>query len=683
MKEAIDETLQQALAAQEAGYVQEAERLYRGILQAQPDHAEANHSMGLLAPRLGKPLEQMPLLKLALDTNPSEERYWLSYLDALIKANDLSQAYQVFEQARSANISADKLNTINARLQKLSKKNDKKLRQGPLLSEKRKRQSKKKKKARISSANTAPTQYQLNRLLEAYQSGRARDAEKLATSFTAEFPASQLGWKVLGAIFSQTGRFSESLAPMKKSVELAPLDAEAHNNLGVTLEKLESLDDATVAYKQAIHLKGDFIEARFNLGNVLKKTGRLNEAETSYRQVISMQADHTDAHFNLGATLKDLGKFTEAEESYRKALAHKPDDADTQNNMGILLQQLGRSDEALNFFYKAIALKPTFAEAYNNLGKTLQVLGRLEEAEVSYGQAIALRNNFSDALINRSILLFEQREFDLALSDSDSCNTDLSKYLGLASLYALKRIDEVFERIDRQSLSDPKNIRTAAFAAFMSSIEARNTTNNFCTDPMSFLYFSKLSRHLENDSKFSAELIKELGNYQTVWEPSGRSTTKGLQTNKNINLLDQQSANILELRAIILAEIESYFSLFKDESCIFIQESPMEKDLLGWHVILKQQGHQSPHIHPTGWLSGVIYLQVVPCLGKHEGAIEFSVNGQYHSDKRVPKMLHQPAQGDIILFPSSLYHRTVPFTTDTDRITISFDLMPKARPAQR
>lgn len=681
VEKTIDEALQQAMTAQGEGYLQEAEQLYLGILKVQPGHAEANHNMGLLAPRLGRPLEEVPLLKLALDTNSKEERYWLSYLDALIRAKYLSQAHQVIEQAKRANIATDKLKAFNERLQKLSSKSDKKRKQGPLLSEKRKRQAKKKKNARISAANAMPTQYHLNRLLEVYQNGKARDAEALAISFTLEFPASQLGWKVLGAIFSQTGRLSESLAPMQKSVELAPLDAQAHNNLGVTLEQLGRLGDATVAYEQAIHLKGDFVEARYNLGNVLKKIGRLNEAENSYRQVIAIQADHTNAHFNLGATLKDLGKLPEAEESYRKALACKPDDADTQNNLGIILQQLGRPDKALEFFLEAIALKPAFAEAHNNLGKTLQALGRLEEAQASFGQAIALRSGYSEALANRSILLFEQKEFESALRDADSCNTDLSKYMGLAALYALKRIDEVFERIDRESLLDPNNIRTAAFAAFVSAIEARDTTNNFCSDPMSFLYFSKLSRHLENDSKFSAELIAELRNYQTVWEPSGRSTIKGLQTVKNVNLLEQQSAHIVELRSIILAEVESYFSQFKDEACVFIKEWPMEKSLLGWHVILKQQGHQSPHIHPTGWLSGVIYLQVVPCLDKNEGAIEFSLNGMYHFDDRAPTVVHQPAQGDIILFPSSLYHRTIPFTADTDRITISFDLKPKTRPA--
>ena len=98
----------------------------------------------------------------------------------------------------------------------------------------------------------------------------------------------------------------------------------------------------------------------------------------------------------------------------------------------------------------------------------------------------------------------------------------------------------------------------------------------------------------------------------------------------------------------------------------------------GWHVILKQQGYQIAHIHPKGWLSGVIYLMVVPSQGRDEGAIEFSLNGGNYSDDGLPKVVHQPKVGDIVFFPSSLHHRTIPFTTNMDRIIVSFDLMPEA-----
>ena len=61
--------------------------------------------------------------------------------------------------------------------------------------------------------------------------------------------------------------------------------------------------------------------------------------------------------------------------------------------------------------------------------------------------------------------------------------------------------------------------------------------------------------------------------------------------------------------------------------------------LFGWHVILQQQGYQDLHIHPAGWLSGVIYLKVVPSLEKNEGAIEFSLNAQNYSDLKSPKFM--------------------------------------------
>ena len=93
-------------------------------------------------------------------------------------------------------------------------------------------------------------------------------------------------------------------------------------------------------------------------------------------------------------------------------------------------------------------------------------------------------------------------------------------------------------------------------------------------------------------------------------------------------------------------------------------------------MVLKKHGYQSAHIHPSGWLSGVIYLKVVPNLGKNEGAIEFTLNGENYFDANSPLFIYQPEAGDIVLFPAFLHHRTITFSTDTDRIVISFDLIP-------
>ena len=125
-----------------------------------------------------------------------------------------------------------------------------------------------------------------------------------------------------------------------------------------------------------------------------------------------------------------------------------------------------------------------------------------------------------------------------------------------------------------------------------------------------------------------------------------------------------------------LNELDVYKKKYSNKSCSYIKKWPSKNYLNAWYVVLKKQGYQNPHIHPGGWLSGVIYLKVVPSLDKNEGAIEFSLNGEYYSNVNSPKLIHQPKLGDIVFFPSSLHHRTIPFSTDTDRIIVSFDLKP-------
>ena len=70
MELTVDLALQQSIAAHKEGKLQDAERLYRAILQAQPKHPDANHNLGGLAVAVGKSLKAIPLFKLALEANP-------------------------------------------------------------------------------------------------------------------------------------------------------------------------------------------------------------------------------------------------------------------------------------------------------------------------------------------------------------------------------------------------------------------------------------------------------------------------------------------------------------------------------------------------------------------------------------------------------------------------------------
>ena len=85
MELTIEQALQQGIAAHKEGKLEDAERLYRAILQSQPVHPDANHNLGVIAVSVNKAEAALPLFKTSLEANPKIEQFWLSYIDALIK----------------------------------------------------------------------------------------------------------------------------------------------------------------------------------------------------------------------------------------------------------------------------------------------------------------------------------------------------------------------------------------------------------------------------------------------------------------------------------------------------------------------------------------------------------------------------------------------------------------------
>ncbi|MDC3080260.1 methyltransferase [Rhodospirillaceae bacterium] len=118
MEVTIDQALQRGVAAHKAGNLQEAEKLYRAILQTQPQHPDANHNLGVLAVGVGQVENSLSYFKAALASNAKIEQYWLSYIDALIKLERLSDARQVLDQGRLSGLQGDKLAQLDARLRK-------------------------------------------------------------------------------------------------------------------------------------------------------------------------------------------------------------------------------------------------------------------------------------------------------------------------------------------------------------------------------------------------------------------------------------------------------------------------------------------------------------------------------------------------------------------------------------
>lgn len=110
----VAQHFERAVAHQQAGQLADAERHYLAVLQADPDHTEANHNVGVLAVQMKQPAAGLPYLIKALEADPACGQYWLSYIDALFQANEREAALEVLALARQQGLPDQDIEALSA-----------------------------------------------------------------------------------------------------------------------------------------------------------------------------------------------------------------------------------------------------------------------------------------------------------------------------------------------------------------------------------------------------------------------------------------------------------------------------------------------------------------------------------------------------------------------------------------
>lgn len=100
----VDAAFTQAMAHCQAGRMHEGEVLLRAVLQQQPDHAYANHNLGMIAMRMGHPQPAQPLFERALALMPQYAQFWLSLAECRYLQGDWEAVTAVVDQAQAQGI---------------------------------------------------------------------------------------------------------------------------------------------------------------------------------------------------------------------------------------------------------------------------------------------------------------------------------------------------------------------------------------------------------------------------------------------------------------------------------------------------------------------------------------------------------------------------------------------------
>ena len=119
MEITLEQALTQGVAAQQEGRLQDAERLFKAILRAKPDHADANYQLGLLAVSVGEYHVASRFFQGAINADPDSQTYWINYVEALIEHGNISEAKQAIAGCTSRGIAPESMETLEARVHSL------------------------------------------------------------------------------------------------------------------------------------------------------------------------------------------------------------------------------------------------------------------------------------------------------------------------------------------------------------------------------------------------------------------------------------------------------------------------------------------------------------------------------------------------------------------------------------
>lgn len=180
-------------------------------------------------------------------------------------------------------------------------------------------------------------------------------------------------------------------------------------------------------------------------------------------------------------------------------------------------------------------------------------------------------------------------------------------------------------------------------------------------------------------AEYNTELLKELEkHHKNKRHPIEQSVRNGSQTPNHLFL--NASPFIQEFEKSLITVIDQHISkLNKEENHPLLEHVNSNYFFSGaWSINMNKKGYHRNHYHHKGWISGPYYVVVPEAVNSGgEGWLKVGQAELSRWLKQEPDYYIKPTAGDVILFPSYMWHGTVPLKKDQQRVTVAFDVTPK------
>jgi len=479
---------------------------------------------------------------------------------------------------------------------------------------------------------------------------RANEAVALLESVIARGHAELDSLSALGRALKAAGRYEDALAAYQRAVCVAPQSAVAEHNVAAVLGDLARHADAAAAAQRALAKGLDAPETWLVLARALQGQARLDEAEAAYRECLRRRPTDAAAHRDF-AQLRWMrtGDARNASIALDAAISANPANGSLAIVKSKVLQFAGDDQDAYATLFTAVERAP----GDRNL---------LRAAALSAGRAgmpqagLALAERGLTIAPEDPHLLLVRAQAKLAMGDAEGAAADALKVrvrlpldqLGIAVLATAWRL-----------LGDARYRELYDYSAFVLSLRVA------------------IPRGWESLPSYLADLANALIQYHSYRNHPFDQSLRGGSQASDLLKSDHPAIRVLP-EALNPPLLQALSRLGAGSDPVRARNVGSYRFAGMWSVRLHPGGHHVDHVHPAGWLSSACYV-TLPELGDQsgrEGWIKFGEPGIPTRPILRAEHFERPEPGKLLIFPSYLWHGTVPFQKGQHRLSFAFDLLP-------
>jgi tetratricopeptide (TPR) repeat protein len=523
----------------------------------------------------------------------------------------------------------------------------------------------------------------------------------------------------LGLTLSRLGRNEEAEAALRATLKCKRDFVPALFELGALLHRIGRLGEAEKNIREVLRLTPGNAHAELALAAILVDASRPGEAETAARRGLTAATEKrlkAQLHLQLAQTLRRQRKDVEALAALDDAEAVDAALPGLARHRAETLQNLNRFDEAIALFEKEIARAPSDPALHLDYNALLYQLGRSEKFLKSFDRAPESR----ELLLGKAFLLAREKHFEeahaiyarlQARNPSDSLAAAGAAQV-MTSMGRHAEALALFESVLARPGADARLFSIAAEPALLGGDPekaswlceqglAQAPQNGACLAMLSIA-----SRMMEDGRDEALNRYDSLVQVFDLAAPVGYSSMESFNAELNASLdrlhpnsrelIDQSLRGgtqtpghlfpaglplVVKLKERIDEAVARYIAeLGEDLDHPFLSRRGRNFRYTGsWSSRLHDSGFHVNHFHPDGWISSCYYVSVPDAVQDQvsmQGWIKFGEPALDVVLKQPIRRAIQPIAGRLVLFPSYMWHGTVPFHDLAARTTIAFDVVP-------